>query len=124
MAHVLLGVAGGVGLGLGGGWMSALLFGGDLRVPDGVAVGFGVSFFFVSVNTSLGRHVLAPRGKVKLVFQSTVSGAAIGLPLIPLMAHAEGTTGAAVALAISEAVVCLVQLPASLRALARHSSLV
>jgi O-antigen/teichoic acid export membrane protein len=113
--HVVVGLGGGFLLALAGRGLSGLAFGDQLRVPDDVAAWLGVAFFFVSVNTSLGRHVLAARGRVDLVLRSTVAGALLGVPLIVVLAQANGAPGAAMALAASEAVVCLIQGPSALR---------
>lgn len=108
--HVGVGAAGWLALGLVGDWGTAVLFGSGLRVEGNVAWALGAAFCMVSINTGLGRHVLAARGRTRAVFTSTAFGTLIGVPLILVLSHTQGAAGGAIALASSEAVVCLIQL--------------
>lgn len=104
--HAVVGAAGCLGLATLGPEVSALLFGDGLRAPREVAVGLGVAFLALSLSSSLGRHVLVPSGRVGAVLASTVLGAVVGVPAIVVAASIDGAGGAAMALAVTEAVVC------------------
>jgi O-antigen/teichoic acid export membrane protein len=108
-AHSVLGIAGlGVITALGP-WASGLLFGSELAVDRATFAGFGIAFLAVSVNTSLGKHVLVPLGRTGFVLVSTVSGAVVGVTAILVLGRLYGAAGAAVAFAVSEVAVTAVQ---------------
>ena len=101
-SHVLLGAFGGLGLAVLGPFATRLLFGADVEVGHDVATWLGVTFLLVSTRISLTRHFLIPAGQVRVVFVSTMAGAALGLPLVVLGTWAVGPVGAAAAVALSE----------------------
>lgn len=107
--HAGLGVAGLLTFVALGGPLSELLFGADLRAPADVTAALGVAVLFLSLNSSLGRHVLATSGRVHALLVSTVLGAVVGVPLILVLASWHGALGGAIALAVTEAVVCAYQ---------------
>ena len=94
-----------------------ILFGERLAASFGVMSGFGVAFLAVALNTAMGRHILIVAGFTRSVMSSTLLGAAIGVPLILLLAQRHGAAGGAWALAISEISVCVWQLAPCRRAL-------
>lgn len=108
-AHAILGVAGLGGIALLGPWTSAVLFGSDLAVGRATFVGFGVAFLAISLNTSLGKHVLVPAGRTGFVLLSTAVGAVTGIASMAYFGHLYGAPGAAAAFAISEVAVTAVQ---------------
>ncbi|MBM0126854.1 hypothetical protein [Pimelobacter simplex] len=118
-AHAALGLLGLLAFAVVGGPLTELLFGSDLRVPEDVSIALGLAFFFLSLNTSLGRHVLATSRRVRELLVSTVLGAAVGVPAVLLLSAAHGAAGGAVGLAGAEAVVCGYQAVVA-RALLRH----
>jgi O-antigen/teichoic acid export membrane protein len=116
-AHAGLGLAGLATIALLGPWLSAVLFGEDLAVGRATFVGFGVAFLAISLNTSLGKHLLVPIGRTGIVLLSTVVGAVIGVASIAVFGHLYGAPGAAAAFAVSEVAVTAVQVVAYLMAI-------
>lgn len=109
---VLLMVAGGCGaviFGLALPPVSVLFFGQHLSVDQLTAVALGLSFFFVSINTALGRFYLVPLGRTHQLFRSTLIGAMIGFPAILVLTAAFGAQGAALGLSLSQLSVCAAQ---------------
>jgi PST family polysaccharide transporter len=102
-------VIGFAGITLLGPWASAVFFGQDLAVGRATFVSFGIAFLAISLNTSLGKHVLVPMGRTGFVLLSTTVGAVTGVPSIALFGHLHGAAGAAAAFAISEVAVTVVQ---------------
>ncbi|TFC56973.1 MULTISPECIES: hypothetical protein [unclassified Cryobacterium] len=110
--NVALGLAGGTALALIGPWFSGLLFSPELAVGAPVMAFFGLAYFWLSVNSALGRLVLTPLDLNKAVLVSTVAGALVGVPGILYGASQHGALGAAVAVAGAEFVVTTIQLGA------------
>ena len=110
--NVALGLAGGAALALIGPWFSALLFSPELAVGAPVMAFLGLAYFWLSVNSALGRLVLTPLDLNKTVLLSTVVGALVGVPGILYGASQHGALGAAVAVASAEFVVTAIQLGA------------
>lgn len=108
-AHTVLGVVGLAGITLLGPWASRVLFGADLAVGRATFLGFGIAFLAISMNTSLGKHVLVPMGRTGFVLVSTIVGAVTGVASIAVFGHLYGAPGAAAAFAISEVAVTAVQ---------------
>jgi O-antigen/teichoic acid export membrane protein len=86
-----------------------VLFGADLAVGRATFLGFGIAFLAISINTSLGKHVLVPMGRTGFVLVSTIVGAVTGIASIALFGHLYGAPGAAAAFAVSEVAVTAVQ---------------
>jgi O-antigen/teichoic acid export membrane protein len=108
-AHAGLGLAGLAFIALLGPWLSAVLFGEDLAVGSATFLGLGVAFLAISLNTSLGKHLLVPMGRTGVVLLSTVVGAVIGVVSIAVFGSLYGAPGAAAAFAVSEVAVTAVQ---------------
>jgi PST family polysaccharide transporter len=108
-AHAALGMLGLVAITAVGPWASGVLFGSDLAVGRSTFVGFGVAFLAISLNTSLGKHVLVPLGRTGFVLLSTAAGAVTGVVSIAWFGHLYGASGAAAAFAVSEVAVTAVQ---------------
>lgn len=124
MAFVTLGLLGFVVLWLFLPSATTMLFGAELAADTLMAVGFGLSFIAISLNTFMGRFILIPAGKTRAVLLSTIVGAAFGVPSILVCASLWGASGTAFAVAISQVVVCLVQLPICMRVqMARRKAL-
>jgi O-antigen/teichoic acid export membrane protein len=70
---------------------------------------YGVAFAALALNSSMGRHILLPLGRLQPVMVSTLLGALVGVPAIALGAHHAGASGAAVGFALSECLVTAVQ---------------
>lgn len=113
-AHTALGGVGLVAITLLGPWASAVLFGSQLAVGRATFLGFGVAFLAISLNTSLGKHVLVPLGRTGFVLLSTAVGAVAGVVSIAWFGHVDGASGASSAFAISEVAVTAVQAVACL----------
>ena len=99
---------------------SEFLFGGNLTAREGVFLLMGVAFFAVAMNSALGRCVLVPADRMKVVTASTIVGGLVGVPLVIIGARTDGAFGAAVALAISELLVLAVQVPGALAVLRKE----
>jgi O-antigen/teichoic acid export membrane protein len=110
LAHFVLGGSGFVAFVLLGPPLTALLFGSDVALETPTAAWFGVAAWALSMNTSIGRHVLLPAGHARSVLISVVVGAAVGVPSIILLARSFGAAGGAAGLAISESLVLIVQI--------------
>jgi O-antigen/teichoic acid export membrane protein len=112
--HLAVGIAGATTLVALGPLVTRVAFSQELAIDRELACAFAAAFFFVALNTCLGRHVLVPEGRVRIVMTSTVVGAVIGVPLTLVLVASLGAVGGGIALAVSEAVVLGVQVPASL----------
>jgi PST family polysaccharide transporter len=104
-----LGLVGGTLIAVLGRCASGILFGGDLAASDRVCLAFGVAFFAVCASTALGRHVLIPFGRLRLVMVSTSAGAICGIPSIAILGLWFGADGGAIGFALGELVVMAVQ---------------
>ncbi|GAA4753760.1 hypothetical protein GCM10025783_28340 [Amnibacterium soli] len=109
-AHTALGLAGGAALAGLTPAVSTVLFGAQLAATWPTAIGYGVAFCAVSINTSIGGHILVPHGRARMVLASTIAGAVTGLLAMGALIPRVGAPGGAIGLAIGEVVVCLVQL--------------
>nr|WP_238579700.1 polysaccharide biosynthesis C-terminal domain-containing protein [Agreia bicolorata] len=112
-----VGVAAGAVVFLGLPVVDNLLFGPDIHVSQMTALFCGASLVFTALSISFSYHVLAPLGKTNLIAVATTLGAAVGVPLILILAHSSGAAGAALAGASAEAVVCVVEAVAVVRIL-------
>jgi O-antigen/teichoic acid export membrane protein len=110
-SHVVLGLAGAIGIGLLGPTISRVLFGSAVQASYVTTIGFGVAFFFVSAATPFGRNLLIPAGRRTRLLVGTSSGAIVGVPLMVVSYYLFGVGGIAVGLALSEALVFLILLP-------------
>lgn len=112
--HTALGISGMIILALLSPQLTRVLFGAHLATSQLVGVALGLAFLSIAINSCLGRHVLVPTGRTRVVLFSTAAGAITGVPSVLLLAHAFGATGAAFGLAASEAGVALIQLIAAI----------
>lgn len=110
MAHGVLGMFGFAGLALVGAPLTRFLFGDAVAADELTAIWYGVTFAAVSMNTSMGRHILVPLGRTSTVLRSTIAGAIVGVIAMAVLGLKFGSSGGAAGLAISEVMVCLVQL--------------
>src|SRR3546814_9567567 len=67
----------------------------------------GVVFAFLSIRTSMTRHVLFPAGRATLVMRATLLASAIGVPVMIALAMLIGPLGAAIGYAITEGLATL-----------------
>jgi len=104
LAHLALGVVGGLLFAALGPWVTGFLFGPDVAAPRDVCVWYGVAFLFVSVSTPPIRNLLVPAGRVRLVLGWTLGSAVVGLLLMVGAALAGWSAGVAAGMAVSEAV--------------------
>ncbi|WP_448389056.1 lipopolysaccharide biosynthesis protein [Microbacterium aurum] len=102
MTHAALGLAGGVGLAALGSWVSLLLFGADATAPTNVLVAMGLVFVFLSLRTSMTRHILFPAGAARVVVRATLVASALGVPAMIVLALTIGPVGAAIGYALTE----------------------
>jgi O-antigen/teichoic acid export membrane protein len=121
-SHVVLGLAGGIGIGLLGPTISRVMFGPAVQASYVTTIGFGVAFFFVSAATPFGRNLLIPAGRRARLLVGTSSGAIVGVPLMVAGYYLVGVGGVAVGLALSEALVFLILLPPARATLAAMGS--
>lgn len=118
--HSLVGVFGLAFLSIAGPAVTTLLFGETLSASRPVTTLYGIAFLAISVNTSLGMHILVPTGHIRVVLGSTLAGAVIGVPLIFWGALSLGAFGAAIGIAFSEVAVTAIQAVAAARAFGRY----
>jgi O-antigen/teichoic acid export membrane protein len=104
LAHLGLGVVGGVVFAALGPWVTGFVFGPEVAAPGDVCVWYGVAFLFLSVSTPPIRNLLVPAGRIRLVLGWTVGSAVVGLLLMVGAAVAGSSAGVAAGMAVSEAV--------------------
>lgn len=101
-AHGGFGVLGGVVLAGLGHWVSLILFGEDAVAGFDVLVAMGLVFVFLSIRTSMTRHILFPTGQAAVVMRATLVATAIGVPIMFTLALLIGPLGAAIGYALTE----------------------
>ena len=104
LLHFLLGIAGLLGFAFLGSWLSGWLFGASVAIDEATALGFGVATLGIALGTALGRVTLVGLGARREFMTSVLTGAAIGVPAILLLAAQFGAAGGAWGLALGEAV--------------------
>jgi O-antigen/teichoic acid export membrane protein len=104
-----VGLIGGVGIACLGPWFTGWFFGQHYEIGLLTSSALGVAFLAVAVSTGVGRMVLVPAGRVRRVTGSTIVGAVVGGPSIVAGSALFGVTGAAVAFALSELIVVVIQ---------------
>ena len=107
--HSVLGGFGLLTFALIGPPLSAFLFGDVVAMDQNTALGFGAATLAISLNTSLGRHILVGLGLNRQMMVSVFVGAGVGVPTILVLSALYGAPGGAWGLACSEVVVALVQ---------------
>lgn len=105
----ILGVVGGAGLALVLPTGARLLSAGTIVVEYSLSVPIGIVFAGIAVSSIVGLACLIPLGEGRSLAASTVVGAAIGVPLIVLMAVFVGPVAVAWAVAVSELIVATYQ---------------
>lgn len=108
-AHVVLGLFGFGAFALLGAPLSAWLFGAEVAIDEGTALGLGVAAFQIVLGTGIGRVVLVALGARRQFLASVVVGATVGVPSILLLAAAFGAAGGAWGLALGESASVLCQ---------------
>ncbi|WP_236968260.1 lipopolysaccharide biosynthesis protein [Microbacterium aurantiacum] len=106
-AHAGFGIVGGVVLASLGDSVSMLLFGSEAAAGVDLLIAMGIVFAFLSLRTSMTRHVLFPAGKAKTVMRATLAATAVGIPVMIIAANVIGPLGAAVGYAFTEAAATL-----------------
>jgi PST family polysaccharide transporter len=104
LAHLVLGMVGGLLFAALGPWATGFVFGADVAAPRDVCVWYGVAFLFLSLSTPPIRNLLIPSGRVRLVLGWTLGSAVVGLVLMVGAAVAGWSAGVAAGMALSEAV--------------------
>jgi O-antigen/teichoic acid export membrane protein len=107
LAHGGFGVLGGLVLAAAGPWVSLVLFGEDAAAGLDVLVAMGLVFVFLSIRTSMTRHVLFPAGRTATVMKATLIATAVGVPIMIVLALVIGPLGAAIGYAVTEGVAML-----------------
>ena len=120
LTHLSLGLAGAVTFVVIGPAFTRVFFSESLAIGRDLAAAFGAAYLAVSLNTTMGRHILVPNGRERTVLHSTLFGAVLGIPTTLVLAAFYGAVGGAVALAMSEIAVCLWQLPVCASVLRGH----
>jgi O-antigen/teichoic acid export membrane protein len=85
------------------------LFGPAIVITQATSFFCGASLLFTAVTISLSFHILAPALRTNVIAIATTSGALIGVPLILILSTTHGAPGAALAGAIAEGVVLVVE---------------
>ncbi|GLZ51672.1 hypothetical protein [Actinomycetospora sp. NBRC 106378] len=106
--HSSVGVLGAFAIGGAGPWVSGVVFGSDLAVDLPTAAGFAVAFLVISLETSVGRHYLIPRGYRRTYLAAVTSAVVVGVPALVGFAHLFGAPGGAWAVAAAEGTICVV----------------
>ncbi len=117
LAHLVLGVVGWALFAVAGPWVSALMFGPQVRAAGAVCFWLGAAFALLSVRTAAVRLVLVPEGKVRIVFVATVAATLVGVPSMVALTLLVGPLGAAWAVLLSEVVSATVLASATLHEL-------
>ncbi len=107
LAHLGLGVAGGVLFAALGPWATGLLFGSDVAAPRDVCAWYGLAFAALSASTPPIRNLLVPAGRVRLVLGWTLGSAVLGLAVMVAAAATGWSAGVAAGMALSEVVLLL-----------------
>jgi hypothetical protein len=97
--------------------LSPFLFADELAIGFSESVPMGVALLMTAISMSATFHVFAPNRRLNVVAVATTAGALVGAPLILLGAGTHGASGAAVGLAIAEALVVAIELPIAVRVL-------
>lgn len=105
--HAAFGVLGAVVLTTLGPWVSLIMFGESAASGIDLLAAMGLVFAFLSIRTSMTRHVLFPAGKAPLVMRATLVATAIGVPAMIAMAIVIGPLGAALGYALTEGLATL-----------------
>jgi PST family polysaccharide transporter len=105
--HVAFGLLGAVVLTVLGPWVSLVMFGESAAAGLDLVAAMGLVFLFLSVRTSMTRHVLFPAGKARLVMTVTLVATAVGVPAMVAMAIVIGPLGAALGYALTEGLATL-----------------
>lgn len=107
--HLAVGAAAGAGLVALGAWVIDLLFAGEVY-PEPSMLAAGAALVVLTMTSrALGSLGLVKVEQVRWILWSALTGAAIGLPLIALLAMVNGASGALVGVAMAELAVVLVQ---------------
>lgn len=116
-AHSAFGAAGGGALiGLGP-MVSLVLFGQQNAAHLDVITAMGLVFAFLSVRTSMTRHVLFPSGKAAVATKATLIATAVGVPTMVALALSIGPLGAAVGYALTEGIATVLLIRPCIRAM-------
>lgn len=102
-AHAAFGVLGGVVLAVFGHWVSALLFGAQAAAGVDLVIAMGVVFAFLSLRTSMTRHVMFPAGRASTVMRATLAATIVGVPVMIALGLVIGPLGVAIGYAFTEA---------------------
>lgn len=115
--HTLFGVSGLLILGGLGPWVSSLLFQDDVIASRDVCIALGVVFVFVSIRSSLTRHILIPAGHIKTVLHSTYAATVVTIVLLYPFLLWFGPIGGALSILAAEVAATGLQVPHSVRRL-------
>lgn len=115
VAHVGLGVVGGLVFAALGPWATGLLFGQAVAAPRDVCVYYGLSFLFLSASSPFIRNLLIPAGRERLVLGWTLASGVLGLALMGGAAVSGWSAGVAMGMAVSEALLFVGLLVPALR---------
>ena len=93
---------GGVALAVLGHWASLILFGEAAAAGYAILATMGLVFAFLSLRTSMMRHVLFPAGQTRVVVRASLIASAVGIPVMIALAITIGPIGAAIGYAVTE----------------------
>ncbi len=102
LLHAGLGIIGLITFTFAGAPLSSLLFGSAVAIDQPTAFAFGVAALLIALGTTLGRVTLIGLGARREFMTSVLSGAAVGVPSVLLLASTFGAAGGAWGLACGE----------------------
>lgn len=108
LAHLTLGVLGGISLALIGPLATSILFGSSLSADFNIMFWYGITYIALNITTSLMRHVLFPAKRDGFVLLANGLAAFFGLPTMVILTIAFGAPGVVAGLAISQFIVTTV----------------
>lgn len=104
MLHAVLGLAGLLGFGLLGPWLTSVLFGAGVAIDEVTAVGFGVATLGIALGTACGRIGLVTIGARKAFMACVLVASAVGVAGLLIGGGLAGAPGAAWGLGAAELV--------------------
>lgn len=103
ITHAAMGTAGALIFGFLGPFISRLLFGESHPADTNLCWFFGISLFFLSLNTPLTRNLLMPAGSQTIFLLGTILSASVGISVMLVSGRFENGIGIASGFAASEA---------------------
>lgn len=103
------GLLGGTAIALSLPLFDTVIFGPEIEISAPTAIFTGLALLFTATSLSTSFHVLAPLGRSSTIAVATGVGALVGIPALFMLSATLGAPGGALAAAIAEAVVLLIE---------------